>query len=529
MRRYILFIGAFALATLSCSEDKGSYDYKEINEVQIAGLESSYSALYKVDTLRISPTLTFTQDDDPARYEYVWEVGATLGSTNVPTGTIGRERDLNYFVELDPGKYALYLKITDTKTGIRWISRNRIILDVRTLLNRGFLLLGEDEAGYAGLDMISLATDTVVIKGLLKDNGLPPLRNPRKIMFTGEYQASIGYDHLVQLWVMTDDGSYYLDLTTFQGKVENNLRKWIYTSFDIPDNIQPVNFLFRNVYYTNGSQNNYYVVTCDNGYAFILLFSQGAYGSPINRLNTNLNTLFKVSPYIFYAVKYPSYGYMFYDTDNCRFLYLGALLANSSLQQLADAPGEKFDWQQAPGTELLYGENTASTTGAQYGNSFALMRNAADEFFLYRFTVDNTAGIGYPSAVLKLDKYDIDPTIARNIEQATMFAFASTRTLMFYAVGNVLYAYDFNPGNERLHELTLDGEISMIKFDLYSNRTFNNFFVATYNPATKGALTKYILGTDPNTLDLQPVPGGRWDGLVKIVDMDWRNTTRVYE
>jgi hypothetical protein len=87
-----------------------------------------------------------------------------------------------------------------------------------------------------------------------------------------------------------------------------------------------------------------------------------------------------------------------------------------------------------------------------------------------------------------------------------------------------LYAYDYNKGLEKFYqfpELSTD-EITMLKFDTQIDGTTNALYVATYNATTKGRLRKYIVGSNPNTIDITPVAGSDWDGMIKIKDMNWR-------
>ncbi|UMB52502.1 hypothetical protein MKD41_09120 [Lutibacter sp. A64] len=64
----ILYIIAFSIM-LSCSEDLGNYGYKEINEVNIEGLENEYTGLLG-QPFEIIPTLNFTKDSDENEDDY---------------------------------------------------------------------------------------------------------------------------------------------------------------------------------------------------------------------------------------------------------------------------------------------------------------------------------------------------------------------------------------------------------------------------------------------------------------------------
>ena len=90
-----------------------------------------------------------------------------------------------------------------------------------------------------------------------------------------------------------------------------------------------------------------------------------------------------------------------------------------------------------------------------------------------------------------------------------------------------MYAYDYKKGYEKLYSMDLEDEITMIKFDVKSGLgNYNDFYVATYNSTTGGTLQKYVLGTDQNNFELEPDEKCRWTGLVKVKDMEWKNSAQ---
>jgi hypothetical protein len=527
MKKYILLLWALSLLVLSCSEDKGHYNYKEINEVTISGLASTYNVLYRTDTLRITPQITFTDDDgDSDRYEYIWEVGRPRFTSEVPLAVLGHERDLNYFVELPAGEYMLYMGVTDKETGVRWTSTASSRINVRLPLSRGLLIIGEDDEGYADVNMIAMLTDTVVVKGLLRNNGLPSMRNPRQIMFSGEYYLATSIlNQWTELWVMTGDGAYYLDLNTLQGNPENNFQKWVFTVFDTP-NLLPVYFHAKTIWWQHGWLMSGIQMVCNDGdYVFRYATSQGGYGDPINRMNATTTSLVKVFPYPFISIltSESNSNDIYYDRDSHRFLFTLAA-GGYHFDVLTDNPTDPFPWQQPAGREMVYGENTANITGNARGNSFALMKENTGKWYIYMFGVAGNNTSRNLTSPAKYNNYEIEPGTLPRIDEAKLFAFASRRTLMFYAVGSTLYAYDYSA--KVVYQQNLGDEITMIEFNIWP-RDYSDFYVATYNPVTKGKLQRYILGVGPNSLDLR-AHTSKWDGLVKIVDIDWRNSTRDY-
>ena len=106
-----LFLSLLVLLFSSCFNDKGSYDYIDINEVEISGL-GSYSRIYKIDTLRITPEITYTQDNSELRYEYEWTAKIVSDANTEPEAIfMGNIKNLEYHVKLDLASYNIYLKV----------------------------------------------------------------------------------------------------------------------------------------------------------------------------------------------------------------------------------------------------------------------------------------------------------------------------------------------------------------------------------------------------------------------------------
>lgn len=131
-------------------------------------------------------------------------------------------------------------------------------------------------------------------------------------------------------------------------------------------------------------------------------------------------------------------------------------------------------------------------------------------------------GITLPT---KLAYYRITD-VAKDIDKASLFAFSSTQKILFYAVGSKLYGYDYNLGLEKLYLIEdFEDEITMINCDIQQGNG-SQLYVATYNPQTKRTIQKYITGTNPNNLVMTKVADVKWEGLLKVKSMTWRNSTQ---
>ena len=182
MMRNILFVLTIFMAVVvsGCFDDKGNYDYHEINELQVTGLPGEMQMKYRnVDTLRVTPGIEATADDGsmPDRYSFKWEAVSQpkVGDIQTTSYVIGEERDLNYFVELPDGEYDVNCLVKDTITRVTW--KGSFKLKVTTQLNEGWLVLS-DVNGYTRLDLISMsAKEDLVVRDLLRD--APQLKGPK--------------------------------------------------------------------------------------------------------------------------------------------------------------------------------------------------------------------------------------------------------------------------------------------------------------------------------------------------------------
>ncbi|MBS1356041.1 MAG: hypothetical protein HPZ83_11915, partial [Odoribacter sp.] len=137
--RQILYIclGIILLSIVSCYDDKGNYDYHDINEVIFGDIETAHNVLLNIDTLKINGKdfVKMSQGDltDTDRFEYLWVVFSPSNSR--VKDTISTDLELYYPVTLAPGTYNLYLKIRDRVTEVQW--KKQFTVTVGTPYSRG--------------------------------------------------------------------------------------------------------------------------------------------------------------------------------------------------------------------------------------------------------------------------------------------------------------------------------------------------------------------------------------------------------
>lgn len=510
MKKLHILLWLVALIVAACSKDKGNYDYQAINELDIKGIKAEYMLRTGIDTLKIKPQIAGTLDPSvaPNRYRHLWIVRL---STFV-YDTVGRERDLSYPIKLNPVPYDLFYRVLDKETGVTWSAN--VKLNVSTPFSKGILIMGEDEQGYAEAEMLSMLSDTVQVKHILSSSNLPKLRDPISLVHTS------GSDMYSKLWAFTKSGSYFLDRATMAGNPANTFSRTLYISETIdPSTLHPVAYApqIRTAAGAIGST-LYRAMITKGGDVFAsvpLLMGGDYFNNPMNRLASAQNVRIPAAPYILYPINSMS-SFIWYDTQNNRFLNCTGIGTSVASTTLADVAGGVFPWNQPAGRTLVYAENTRNTDGGSTnGNSFAIMKDADQTHHIYKFYANGTNPAKRALYTVK--------SIATDFAQAKFYAFSSNRTVVFYAVGNKLYAYDYNPGFEKIYTFPeITDEISMIKFDTQIDYVVNSLYIATYNPTTKGTLRRYVVGSNPNVVEINLAPKSTWSGLVKVKDINWR-------
>ena len=113
-------------STISCSEDKGNYDYININEayVDTVGQKTSF-VVGQYEVLEIIPDIKFTQQD----------------RNNTLITVLSEEKNLSAAITQAPlsTDYAVVLYITDKETGL--VSQTKYIVSVQASILSGIMVL----------------------------------------------------------------------------------------------------------------------------------------------------------------------------------------------------------------------------------------------------------------------------------------------------------------------------------------------------------------------------------------------------
>ena len=145
-----MFLSIFLMGGLSsCFEDDGNYDYDDIFEVSVAGLEDSYLCYSLIDSLNLVPQIT-PKDEE---YDCFWGVYLTNVQGYAPRmDTICHTRELHMLVDLAPNTYRLIFCAKEKNSGIPKFAEMN--LEVVTPLSTGWYVL-RGKNGTTDLDLFS--------------------------------------------------------------------------------------------------------------------------------------------------------------------------------------------------------------------------------------------------------------------------------------------------------------------------------------------------------------------------------------
>ena len=502
---------------VSCSPDLGNYEYSDLKEPSVSGLEDASVLMFS--RLSVNPQLSGGEFPDDA-YSFEWKVLDDAGNSEAVV--IGTERNLDYDVELLPGSYTLFYTITQVSTGLFW--QFEMKLTVSSSTSEGWMVLCSD-GGRTRLDMISAVTgDTMT--DVLRGNGMPQMNGPRKIQWLSEKtDASSPY------YLLTDDGATRLGKDAFEWKPEYDF------SYEVAVNekLIPYSVVSAGV----GKM----TVSGTEAYYCEIMGFDGLYGSAVNKN-------FAVSPYVganILATQVYAAVYLLYDIDNKRMMAYCPLLATNDMGSLdpltemdemgqvaegmapgAGVVGDAFDeWPE--GYDCIYIENTRYDPGnAKMGITYVLLE---DEGNCHLYGVQLGDMLRYADCTYVLGKgYYGDLSLCRDIlHKDALYAFSSLKNYMYYAVGSKVYKVDLSADviREEL-QFELPGEsITCLKFNLYqkSENMQKSYDLLVGSRKGENGVLRIYEGRESDG-DFSQVTPQKYEGFAEIVDITYKE--RIY-
>ena len=506
-----------ALLALSCSGDLGNYDYVELDEPVIEGVEDRSVLMFS--RLTMTPDLgadTFRKPD----YAFEWKVIDSNGD-NEPV-IIGTDASLDCEITLQPGLYYLYFTVTEVATGIYW--QKQAELTVSSATSEGWLVLCSED-GRARLDVVSAVTGET-IRDVLKDSGMPQMNGPRRIQWLSDKT-----DAASPYYLLTDDGATRLGKDAFDWKPEYDFAYEVAVQEKlIPHSIVSAGF---------GKM----VVSGTSAHYCEVMGIDGLYGSAVNKD-------FAVAPYVganVLATQVYAAVYLLYDIDNKRMMAYCPLLATNDLGgldplaemdqmgQIAEgmAPGAGMlgnafaEWPQ--GYDCLYMENTKYDPGnAKMGLTYVLL---AKDGKCHLYGVQLGDMLRYADCTYVLGKgYYGDLSGCRDIlHPAALYALSSLKAYMYYALDETVYRVDLLSDNPREEvQFSLKGErITCLKFNLYQkSENMQKSYDLVVGSIKDGEGVLRVYEGRESGGDFKGVTPQVYEGFARIVDVEYKE--RIY-
>ena len=156
MKRLIFIVGFVAWFLVGCYDDKGNYDYKEINTIDglmfmptpiVVEEGNSYRYEYRQpaqEELKVTYSPVFTQSmvEGEDNVEYLWTVAYKEGSENVVDSVFTKELELAYSPK-QATKYNVKFRLSDKRTGVDHY-RDFIMTTKVPFVNSWFILNGPE-------------------------------------------------------------------------------------------------------------------------------------------------------------------------------------------------------------------------------------------------------------------------------------------------------------------------------------------------------------------------------------------------
>lgn len=450
MKHNIILLLCLSFGLFSCYDDKGNYDYREIDELTISGMpEEPVTALYNSENLVLSPTVTSKFDgeisaDDP-NYEFAYYYNVSAGGDFLEPSLLDSAmvKDLDILAEMNPGSYTAWFKVKDLRTNI--VTSAEFKIQISTATTQGWLVLCEvGEERKVRMDMIGEIGERIAVS--------------RNVL--GFLPESHG---ACQMYMQSNLGAWtspFLNLYT----EDNSFKIWSYNgNFSQRDygDLRSTEFMRKPEDFIVQEGRSYgCVVVTDKGDAYLKANDNAMYDFKINVDVPFTEPNYKVAPFVGYRWLGNGYNGVLYDVTNKRFKYFMSYAPNINHgtkylfdPQEPEAGAKLFDW--TTGKDMVYMAGTRQGSGLV----FALMKDAAGQYSIYGITTGQSQ-----ASPLQTSYIDIDASLASGLANASCYAFHPTLPFLMYSNGGEVYLYDMATRSAK-RVLTLSGEtISMLKF-----------------------------------------------------------------
>jgi hypothetical protein len=497
---------------VSCSKDKGNYDYKILDPVavNVTGIAPAYSML-RFEYLDIKPVVTYKGEvvnpDKPQFPElnFTWEMyPAQVNKDVIDRHEIGKTLQLHHQMTEQELSWEVLFTVTNTNTGVKTFTKFNAV--ITPALAEGWMVLyeknGNTDIGLITNNEISKAatTEKLFLDIYSASNGKAIEGTPGSLIFS---VANLGT--LMRLYIQTSKDAVSVVPTTFQKIVSfDNDLFWTTPAVKAPTLVKATESRKEFMINNNKLHVINYVIIAPGSRAFGDALG-GTYGTLAPWLATSTSPVFDA---------------ILYDQTNKKFMKVisnGSEVIPLATAQSAMAP---FDVNNV-GLEFLMADNGWNNW------EYFVMKDAANKYYMLsaNFKEGETALIGK-------GKYDMSncPEIA-SINSITAGFYGE---IFYYSAKNHLYQFKYTPGvTDLLWTAPEDEVITNIALQKHYNTNraagvlldpknlCKILYVATYNNTTKIG-TVYQMEVNVSSGAIIPGTEKKYTGFGKIKAMAWK-------
>lgn len=520
MKKNFLFTISLSLVVIglviSCSEDKGNYDYVDINEayVDTVGQKTSF-VVGQYEELEINPVIKFTQQDRPeSDFTYRWMIypDSYVEANNTIAEVLSTEKDLKATISQAPlsTDYAVVLYITDKETGL--VHQMKYTVSVQASILSGIMVLHGNNNEY-DLDYIATPNAVPVIEANRWLKNVYSEVTGKKIKGANPFVSAIRRNNTVidYVYVGTEGEFVQLSGKDFTKQYEGSALFKTQPSAIYPQAVVCENQGGR--YYTVLINNNK-VHNINNRISMAWEYAFSYELEPETAVSGGLN----IAPYIYMSDNqdYTSYiGAIIFDNNSRKFLYIPVSIDEESKLKNFVTQTSAIDINNI-GKEMLYmgkGYNgtafsvfTNGTSRELYTINFNIAEvNLADNIQAQRYVLDNQ-----PEA-LSAKFY----ACGRN---GNVFLYASDRNVYVYEYAGSGMAVKINndfPAGEEITCMRIYNPEGMSGLNDVAGTIL---YIATWS-GTEGKIYEFSINRTSGRLENNKEPMNVFDGFGKIEDV----------
>lgn len=481
--KYIVSI-VVSVFLVSCFEDKGNYDYNLQDKNEIAGMDSSYTAIF-MEPFTVDPKVKNSE-----KYSFLW-TAFKYDETYPTIDTLSTAPVLQELMPLEPGKYHLELQLKDNAN--HYTQYARTTLFVTTEISIGWYVL-KNNGNTSDVD-IFMPSNKKLLNAIEQAHGQPMQGKGTSIVYYPiyRYRGADGKNLNTRAVGITTDKDIAIYNTNDLQTIYNR-KDLFFDNADITEIPLRLRFsVLNNELYTN--KRVYYVSTSNNN-------TSNKYGLPQQIDGKDIEPGLAMRTYQYTLI---------YDKKGKRFVSCSYSGAIAPLKR--EGSDGKVD-KSIPDPSALgcYPVYMASMNMSKqlYGRTtgyLVMKHETKDEHYIYE--IDNVS-IARGKSTNPI-KRSIPVAANLKINQAKVFGHNYELSYLYYPVGNIIYLYDTQTQTESEMMTGIDGEVTMIK-NIYwqkpSDTAFNYLLIAVSKNG------KY-------TINIYKMLGGRPDGNpVKVLEGD---------